>query len=470
MAPSRSRRRKSSQSQPTLQTEDGESEIDDETVEENIGYHAEHSIEGSDDEEHVVDPEKEREIWEAIREDHFEVFDQLPLTLHRQYTLLKELEQQSNGFMNDLLPTVKRYIALRKSLDTQIKAEQVARTQQQSTQTGQEVVTQKDGEDVPMEVDAGAPSSTSAVDNLDPPSNYPPIVYPKQTTPPPTTVISNVSLGTPPRGTTTSTASALPRTPIRAIPPHMNNFELRTPIRTPTPTSIPQERVKVPETSREMLSHIAWLTEEMVRTANEKVHLAQAAHDTLERQIRVLGQSIKEQEMALSLGARPGTQLAPILLPEVIAPLPRWTKPVTNTEDMDSDDDEIANGSLYDANPATGDGTTTLGIVDDNMSSLTQSTFSRKKNRKKKFGNKKSQEHPDVKRPLTITLPPADSEKKYCHCNRVSFGEMVGCDNGENCDIEWFHLNCVGLTHLPSEDQPWYCRDCKPKIQRKRRR
>lgn len=32
----------------------------------------------------------------------------------------------------------------------------------------------------------------------------------------------------------------------------------------------------------------------------------------------------------------------------------------------------------------------------------------------------------------------------YCFCNRVSYGEMIACDNPD-CDIEWFHMDCVGL-------------------------
>lgn len=40
------------------------------------------------------------------------------------------------------------------------------------------------------------------------------------------------------------------------------------------------------------------------------------------------------------------------------------------------------------------------------------------------------------------------NEPRYCYCNRVSFGEMVGCD-GEECKIEWFHLECVGLRSAP---------------------
>jgi hypothetical protein len=39
-------------------------------------------------------------------------------------------------------------------------------------------------------------------------------------------------------------------------------------------------------------------------------------------------------------------------------------------------------------------------------------------------------------------------EPTYCYCNRVSFGDMIGCD-AENCEKEWFHLPCVGLKAAP---------------------
>ncbi|RKP14172.1 plan Homeodomain finger of tumor Supressor Ing4 [Piptocephalis cylindrospora] len=55
-------------------------------------------------------------------------------------------------------------------------------------------------------------------------------------------------------------------------------------------------------------------------------------------------------------------------------------------------------------------------------------------------------------------------EPRYCICHQVSYGEMVGCD-GEDCEIEWFHYECVGLTTKPKGD--WYCPDCLKKRNRK---
>ena len=44
-----------------------------------------------------------------------------------------------------------------------------------------------------------------------------------------------------------------------------------------------------------------------------------------------------------------------------------------------------------------------------------------------------------------------ENEPRYCYCNQVSYGEMVGCDS-DNCPKEWFHLQCVGLTRAPAKN------------------
>jgi hypothetical protein len=41
-----------------------------------------------------------------------------------------------------------------------------------------------------------------------------------------------------------------------------------------------------------------------------------------------------------------------------------------------------------------------------------------------------------------------EDEPRYCFCNRVSYGQMVGCD-ADGCEREWFHLDCVGLKAAP---------------------
>ncbi|KAI1369203.1 hypothetical protein F5Y08DRAFT_293979 [Xylaria arbuscula] len=52
-------------------------------------------------------------------------------------------------------------------------------------------------------------------------------------------------------------------------------------------------------------------------------------------------------------------------------------------------------------------------------------------------------------------------EPRYCMCNRVSFGTMIQCDNIDNCEKEWFHLECVGLSEIPARTTKWYCPQCR---------
>ncbi|KAL7624504.1 hypothetical protein AAE478_006069 [Parahypoxylon ruwenzoriense] len=54
-------------------------------------------------------------------------------------------------------------------------------------------------------------------------------------------------------------------------------------------------------------------------------------------------------------------------------------------------------------------------------------------------------------------------EPLYCYCNGVSYGEMVACD-AEDCEREWFHLDCVGLKAAPPSNMKWYCDNCKDRL------
>ncbi|WWD22429.1 hypothetical protein CI109_106920 [Kwoniella shandongensis] len=47
--------------------------------------------------------------------------------------------------------------------------------------------------------------------------------------------------------------------------------------------------------------------------------------------------------------------------------------------------------------------------------------------------------------------------KVYCTCRQVSYGEMIGCDD-DDCEIEWYHLACLGLDKTPEGN--WICPRC----------
>ncbi|KAJ8679418.1 hypothetical protein QAD02_015205 [Eretmocerus hayati] len=49
----------------------------------------------------------------------------------------------------------------------------------------------------------------------------------------------------------------------------------------------------------------------------------------------------------------------------------------------------------------------------------------------------------------------------YCQCPYDEVSEMIACD-GDDCRIEWFHFECVGITVPPKGK--WYCPDCRRRL------
>jgi hypothetical protein len=75
-------------------------------------------------------------------------------------------------------------------------------------------------------------------------------------------------------------------------------------------------------------------------------------------------------------------------------------------------------------------------------------------------------------------------EPRYCYCNDVSCGSMISCD-AEDCEREWFHMECIGLEVAPKPHgkhrsqnfkmtgyckltrsvEKWYCEDCRERLE-----
>lgn len=105
------------------------------------------------------------------------------------------------------------------------------------------------------------------------------------------------------------------------------------------------------------------------------------------------------------------------------------------------------------------------------MSPLTVSNTVSSQRRTKKVktvgGIKPPDVHPNSALPGQIEWNPDPNEPRYCLCNEVSYGEMIGCDNGD-CSIEWFHYACVGLNSAPKGK--WYCPHCTATMKRRGRK
>ncbi|KAH8730618.1 hypothetical protein GQ44DRAFT_723439 [Phaeosphaeriaceae sp. PMI808] len=58
----------------------------------------------------------------------------------------------------------------------------------------------------------------------------------------------------------------------------------------------------------------------------------------------------------------------------------------------------------------------------------------------------------------TDARSPTPPSKTYCTCSRPGDGElMIACES-EDCLIEWYHFQCVGLTNAPEGE--WICPTC----------
>ncbi|KAL5489690.1 hypothetical protein EMCRGX_G018808 [Ephydatia muelleri] len=107
-----------------------------------------------------------------------------------------------------------------------------------------------------------------------------------------------------------------------------------------------------------------------------------------------------------------------------------------------------------------------LHVLQNSLGALGPSKSNKKKVKVNKKSNgsgsrsaKDSSSNSFVPAPMPdLSSAPIDpNEPTYCLCRQVSFGEMIGCDN-EDCPIEWFHFQCVGLTSKPKGR--WYCPPC----------
>ncbi|KII94649.1 hypothetical protein PLICRDRAFT_33459 [Plicaturopsis crispa FD-325 SS-3] len=54
-----------------------------------------------------------------------------------------------------------------------------------------------------------------------------------------------------------------------------------------------------------------------------------------------------------------------------------------------------------------------------------------------------------------------DQEDKeiYCFCQKLSYGEMIACDN-QDCPYQWFHLPCVNLKAGVPLPEVFFCAEC----------
>ena len=163
----------------------------------------------------------------------------------------------------------------------------------------------------------------------------------------------------------------------------------------------------------------------------------------IDRHIRLLDQSIREQEMSISFGLRQGTH--PSLLPDLAAPS-RWSRATRVTHSPIpglSDDEDVSISAPHGGISAGSE--VTIGLATgstDGPASASSAAAKKSKRGKKRKTDKAASESgvtagitPSSSRSLKLKVPPLNAvmqgdatadpnEPKYCYCNRVSFGNV----------------------------------------------
>ncbi|SCV69346.1 BQ2448_2366 [Microbotryum intermedium] len=208
-------------------------------------------------------------------------------------------------------------------------------------------------------------------------------------------------------------------------------------------------------TKRMMLHQVTKAARATIRAVEDKINLTQTLYESVDRHIQRLDNDLARHEDSFVLGMRPGT------LPSHDAPsVSQKEAPGATTsrgaialgekeayEGFNLTDDE----ERYRRGRGGADGRPMVG-TDKYM----QDERRRLRNEKLRMREEKQQ--------LDTAMGHIDpNEPTYCFCERVSFGQMVGCEN-EDCSREWFHFECVGLDAPPVGE--WYCLECAAAVGR----
>ncbi|TKA53545.1 hypothetical protein B0A53_03836 [Rhodotorula sp. CCFEE 5036] len=221
---------------------------------------------------------------------------------------------------------------------------------------------------------------------------------------------------------------------------------------------------RVGSVGRDKMLKVAEMATAAVRAGEDKVGLAITLYDAVDRHIQRLDADLARYEDSLVIGLRDGT------LPSHDAPSAMRKSPPGPTTSLGAialgekeayDDPAAAATSSVRAGAATEEGgRTATGSPRTTRKKPARSAQDLEKEREWKRRKELVREERQRKKRQDLEgngMPVDPNEPVYCYCNRVSFGEMIACEN-EDCAREWFHLECVGLDKAP--EGAWYCDDC----------
>lgn len=234
------------------------------------------------------------------------------------------------------------------------------------------------------------------------------------------------------------------------------------------------------ENARRSYHELVHLQKNALELGDKKVSLATSMHDSLDTVISDMDRRLVEFEAQLkSSGRWPG---APGKKPVTSRNLPSKSQPERTTSAKAPRSsivtDQASKPVLPVPVPSTRatqksrnkDGGPSLRGRAAGKAARTSAGTARASQVRGKKANPSTPEDTDTVMEDATTLSTEGTEsgavdsKIYCTCRNVSHGEMIGCE-GENCENEWYHFECVGLTEAP--EGAWFCDSCVEKMKRK---
>ncbi|ORX44796.1 hypothetical protein DM01DRAFT_1340313 [Hesseltinella vesiculosa] len=206
----------------------------------------------------------------------------------------------------------------------------------------------------------------------------------------------------------------------------------------------------------ERLRHFAMLLTEALQRGEEKVTLAKATFDAVQRHCNRLDADLVKFEEDHNgwpdrITSLPG-----------MTPSSRFLK-----ENIEIRDRAIAHLKRQDRKEKTDKRDPSSKKRKTTKDEATSKASKDQKSKDSKDKGKATASKNGINRKTTASDAVDPSEPVYCYCQQVSFGEMVGCDN-DDCDLEWFHLACVNLKTVPKGK--WYCATCSAKMKATRKK
>ncbi|KAG8681885.1 hypothetical protein FRC11_000554 [Ceratobasidium sp. 423] len=393
--------------------------------------------------------------WNTFAQDHYELVEQLPLSIHRSFSLMRELDDLAQANTARILPATRAYIALRDSLRSNPKGHR-------RTPSNLELLAHVSAVVEPPIVNGPVPNLTNGVEETPPAANgqvngHMEVDKPLETeSEVPTSAVDptpvSPELGsTNPLPNDTQPPTVEPNLPANPEPSNCNLA-----CANPPSDSFPHD-------TRKLLTLIATLASDAVRASSEKLGIANAVYHSVGNHLTALDALIAQHRSTLPRPPTPTPPPSPPAQPSSSPSIKLRTRRRSEQEkqqddgEVDGEEDE-QHGSI----PPLRLTRTPTTIRIRNKAKPKEETRQRSVSMSKGASNSSSTSKsgatnnkfpknppPTPRKPangatggMSNRPPGRNTNKKtatdevYCVCGQGSYGEMIACD-GEGCEREW---------------------------------